>query len=61
MNSIKRVLNWLESGDLVPALIAVSVFHYTSVLSRFDSWPVAAAVGCQRTHGAALGQDFAQW
>lgn len=45
MNIIKRFVNWVENGDLIPAIIAVSVPHYASVLARYDFWPVASIIG----------------
>lgn len=45
MKLIRRFVAWMETGDLIPALLAVSVPHYANVLQRYDFWPVAAALG----------------
>jgi hypothetical protein len=45
MHLIKRLTNWIENGDLIPALILVSVPHYATVLSHYDFALVAAAIG----------------
>lgn len=37
--------DWLEKGDLVPLMIAVSAYHYIRVLWGDDPWPVAVLVG----------------
>lgn len=41
----KSFVNWMENGDLIPAIIAVSIPHYASVLSKYDFWAVAAVLG----------------
>lgn len=42
---LKKFVNWMENGDLIPAIIAVSIPHYASVLSKYDFWAVAAVLG----------------
>lgn len=44
-NLFRRFVNWMENGDLIPIVIAVSVPHYAHVLAQFDFWPVAAVIG----------------
>lgn len=41
----RSVMNWLENGDFLLAIILVSVAHYTSVLRPYDWWFVAAFLG----------------
>lgn len=41
----KSFVNWMENGDLIPAIIAVSIPHYATVLSKYDFWAVAAVLG----------------
>jgi hypothetical protein len=38
-------VEWVERGDLVPLIILVSIPHYISVMSAFEWWPVAVAMG----------------
>lgn len=40
----KRLLNWLENGDLVPWVILVSIPHYHEVLKLYEWWVAAAAI-----------------
>lgn len=42
---IKRFVNWMENGDLIPAVIFISIPHYAVVLAQYDWWPVAAVIG----------------
>ncbi len=44
-NYFKRFVNWIENGDMVPLVIAVSVPHYAHVLAQFEFMPVAAVIG----------------
>jgi hypothetical protein len=39
------LVNWFETGDLVPLLVIVSAVHYAYVLATKDFWPVAIAIG----------------
>jgi len=41
----RSVMNWLENGDFLLAIILVSVAHYTLVLRAYDWWPIAAFLG----------------
>lgn len=45
MNIFQRFVNWIENGDMVPLVIAVSVPHYAHVLAQFEFMPVAAVIG----------------
>ena len=45
MSIVKRFVNWIENGDLIPTIIAVSVPHYARVLAQYDFWAVAAIIG----------------
>lgn len=46
---IKRLwsalVDWFEHGDLVPLLVVVSAVHYSTILAKYDAWPVAVAIG----------------
>lgn len=41
----KTGLHYLETGDLIPFLVVVSVFHFVGALGKYDLAPVALAVG----------------
>lgn len=43
--SYKTILHYLETGDLIPFLVVVSVFHFVGALGKYDLAPVALAVG----------------
>ena len=43
-NLWNTLVNWLENGDIIPPLIAVSVFHYIYVLAEYEWWPIAAII-----------------
>lgn len=45
MNIIKRIIEWFETGDLVPLIVIVSAVHYSDILSKHDILPVAIAIG----------------
>lgn len=42
---LNSIANFIENGDLIPVLIAVSVPHYATVLAQYDFWVVAAIIG----------------
>ena len=42
---MRSIMNWLENGDFLLAIILVSVAHYTLVLKDYDWWPIAAFLG----------------
>jgi hypothetical protein len=44
-NFWKWIVEWFESGDLVPLLVLVSAVHYAQVLSGKDAWLVAVVIG----------------
>lgn len=44
-NIWNTIVDWLENGDLVPLIIAVSVPHYVGVLQEHDWWLVASVLG----------------
>ena len=41
----KSAVHYFETGDLIPFLIFVSVFHFIGALQSYDAMPVAIAVG----------------
>lgn len=40
-----KIINWFENGDLLPAVVLVTVPHYAKVLGEYDTWLAAAALG----------------
>lgn len=45
MRYVKAIVNWIETGDLIPAILLVSIPHYVDVLSGYDYVYVAVAIG----------------
>jgi len=41
----KSAVHYFETGDLIPFLVVVSVFHFVGALGKYDIAPVALAVG----------------
>lgn len=41
----QSIVNWFERGDLIPLLVLVSAVHYANILSEYDWWGVAVAIG----------------
>ena len=45
IQTLKSVLHYFETGDLVPFLVVVSIAHFVGALANRDALPVALAVG----------------
>lgn len=46
MNTLwRKALNWIETGDLILPVVAVSAAHYAAVLNGKDLWFIAFIVG----------------
>lgn len=41
----RKVLNWIETGDLILPVVAVSAAHYAVVLAGKDLWFIAFVIG----------------
>lgn len=63
----KRAVLYVENGNLIPFMIAVSVFHYIGALAGRDPLPIAIAIGIAVDIGqyrivkAALKYDERRW